>query len=134
MSSNWQISLKIQGENNIPTVMRCLRKVISTPVSEIAAALQQGRPVPICTLFTNSHAQDEKALLNLISEIDHLGVTIGIYISGQAESKQYLQNILQRHREISYDTQMETDLELGEDTEETQAWALGKASYPPGDA
>jgi hypothetical protein len=134
MQSNWQVSLKIPYEGNTPAIMRCLRKVISTPVSEVATALKQGKPVAICTLFTKYHDQDEKALLGLITELERLGIATEIYVSGQVESKQYLQNILQRHREIAYDIQMETELELGEDTEESRAWASGRARHPQGDA
>jgi len=134
MHSNWQVSLKIRGGRHNPAVVRHLREVISSPVSEINAALQQNDPIPICILFTKSHDSDEKALLGLVAEVERLGVAIEIYVSGKAESKQYLLNILQRHRETSYDTQMETDLELGENSEEAKAWASGTFRHPQDDA
>src|SRR5688500_158415 len=100
MGSNWQVSLKVLGINHNPAIVRCLRDVIARPVSDISAALRQRAPIPICVLFAKSHDQDEKALLGLIFELERLGAAVEIHISGQAESKQYLLNILQRHREI----------------------------------
>ncbi len=39
-------------------------------------------------------------------------------------------NLLEMHHHIAYDTRMETELELGEPSEEALRWATGSFEYP----
>ena len=107
-----------------------LRTVTPSPVGEINEAIGEGEPLHVCNLFGLSHEEDEKKLLSLLSELEALGLAPELFISGHLETKQYLLNVLQTHHEIAYDVAMETELEIGEPSEEAKAWATGKFRYP----
>jgi len=128
--TTWPVSLRIPCGKHNAKVIRLLRTVTPSPVGEINEAIGEGEPLHVCNLFGLSHEEDEKKLLSLLSELEALGLVPELFISGHLETKQYLLNVLQTHHEIAYDVAMETELEIGEPSEEAKAWATGKFRYP----
>lgn len=63
--------------------------------------------------------------MSLLEEITEKGAGFEILLDGQLESLEYLRNRCRAWHEIAYDIQMETDLELGEPSEEALRWATG---------
>lgn len=61
-------------------------------------------------------------MLGLIDALDLAAVKYEIIIDGQLESQEYLRSILDSWQEIRRDTQMMTDLELGEPSIATLEW------------
>jgi hypothetical protein len=80
------------------------------------------QPIPLRALFGLSHDEDERIVLSILEDIEALGFDPEIYVDGAPESRQYLLNLLERHRESAYVTCMEMDLESGEPSEEAVEW------------
>ena len=130
MTEQWAVAFAIQSAGRNGKIVGALRRVTSMPVVAITAALKSGLPIDVRPLFGASHDENERTILAVLLELEGLGARVAIYISGRPESKEYLLNILQRHYAIAYDVQMETELELGEPSEEATAWAAGNFTYP----
>jgi hypothetical protein len=81
-------------------------------------------------LFGLDHDEKETLVLSLFSTLSGRGTKFEIFFRGRVESAEAFRNLLETHHHIAYDTRMETELELGEPSEEALRWATGKFEYP----
>jgi hypothetical protein len=112
------------------SLVRLLRGASGAPVSEVASSLRRGSPVTVCHLFGGDHDQNARQLLELISILGSRGVAFQVFLCGRAEPVSVLKNLLESHRQISYDTRMEMDLESGKPSEDALRWASGNFESP----
>jgi hypothetical protein len=106
------------------------RRASSGTVAEIVAALKVGAPLTIGHLFGANHEEGERAILRLLAELQAREVAFEMVVRGRVETIEVFHNILERFRQISYDTRMEMELESGEPSAEAQRWATGDFEYP----
>ncbi|UMR28707.1 hypothetical protein MJ904_16385 [Massilia sp. MB5] len=107
-----------------------LRSASQAPLSTITQALTKGALLPICDLFGRDEDENETRVLDLLAELAARQTKFEIYVEGCLESLEVFKNLLTRHHQIAYDVEMETELELGEPSEEAIRWSTGNFEYP----
>ncbi len=81
---------------------------------EIREALETRKPLNVAQLYTLDHDEAKAALRALLEELVRNGTTFEILLDGKLETRQFLENSLERWDEICADTQLEVELESGE--------------------
>lgn len=126
MREDSEIYIQVKSVLNMPLLVKCLRKILPMPVSEIVSAIKTGEPILIRRLYTREHGEAEATLITLFRELEEFGVQFEILHHDEQVSQQYLLNLFERWQQIGYDVQMETELELGEPSEEALRWGRGE--------
>jgi hypothetical protein len=103
------------------------------PVSELASAIPNSLPIQVAKFYGLDHASNKRVLMALIKDLEVANDRFEIILDGETVTREYLRNVLRRWHEISYDTEMENDLESGEPGEEALRWGTGTFEYPPED-
>jgi hypothetical protein len=125
--ANWSdVSLRVRSAGDVANVVKRLRATVADPVTDLATAIQSGKPVFVRRLFGLDHDEAETAVLALLRDLEAMTLEVEILVAGETVTKQYLNNILERHRAISQDVAREMDLESGDSSEETLRWAKGE--------
>ena len=125
------VQLQIYHTSEHAQLISRLRRDVTHPVSVLATAVRECSPIQVATLFGLDHIVMKRRLFSLIADLDVAGTRFDILVGGERVTRDYLRNRLRRWHEISYDTEMETELELGEDNEEARRWTTGDFEYPP---
>ncbi|WP_372726192.1 hypothetical protein [Novipirellula sp.] len=124
------VAIRVVNVDKEVAIIKLLRVASNATVSGIREALTRQTPISLGSVFALDHDEIEQTILALLSQLDELGSTYEIIVDGKPESRQYFSNILQRWREIGLQTQMMTNLEIGEPDIETLEWLQRES---PGD-
>lgn len=125
------VALRVVAARHDVAVITALRRMVHASMSELRNALIEHTPIAVARICGLDHDEVERQLLTFLSELDDLGAEYEIIIDGTQESREYLNNILQRWRDIGIETGMFMDLESGEPCIETLEWL--KRTSPPDD-
>ena len=125
------VSIRIVDASDFVALTRRLRQIVAQPVGELAASIRARSPISVTVLFGLDHFEKKRALLALFNDLDGADVAFEVVLDGETVTREHLRNRLRRWHEITYDVQMETDLETGEPGEEALRWATGDFEYPP---
>ncbi|MBL8871946.1 MAG: hypothetical protein JNK90_19380 [Planctomycetaceae bacterium] len=124
------VAIRVVSVNKEVAVIKLFRVASNATVSEIREAITRQTAIPLGSVFGLDHDEIEQSILALLRQLDELGSTYEIIVDGQPESLEYFNNILQRWRDIGLQTQMMTNLEIGEPDIETLEWLQRES---PGD-
>jgi hypothetical protein len=116
------VAIRILDAAGGSEVLKALRAVTNESFSQLRNSLTQRTPIPLGHIFSRDHDEVESRLLTLLQSLEELDAEYEIILDGQPEPREYLTNQLQQWRETGIETQMMTDLELGEPDMETLEW------------
>ncbi len=124
------VAIRVVSVDKDVAVIKLLRVALNATVSDIREALTRQTAIPLGSVFGLDHDEIEQTILALLRQLDELGSTYDIIVDGKPESRNYFNNILKRWRDIGLQTQMMTNLEIGEPDIETLEWLKRES---PGD-
>ncbi|QDV87863.1 hypothetical protein TBK1r_68950 [Stieleria magnilauensis] len=124
------VAIRVVSVDKEVAVIKLFRVASNATVSDIRKALSRQTAIPVGSVFGLDHDEIEQSILAVLRQLDGLGSTYEIIVDGKPESRQYFNNILQRSRDIELQTQMMTNLEIGEPDIETLEWLQRES---PGD-
>jgi hypothetical protein len=113
------ISLRVVENPNVAETIKLFRSIVDLPMGEIRQSLSEGTEIHIGLLFALDHDEFTSRLSQFLNQLEEVEVKYELLVDGEPESRVYLYNIIERWHEIGIETQITTDLELGEPDIET---------------
>jgi hypothetical protein len=128
------VAIQVNAAPDQVAAVRRLREAVQTPVTILSHAVQAGSPIALCRLHGNDHEAIAQALQTLLNDLDAMQVEYALLVGGEAVSRSYLSNILQRYKDIGYEQAMLAELESGHPSEEALKWHRRQGGENHGDA
>ncbi len=122
MSDLRKIEIRVKSASNTVDAIKAFRHATNASIADIRDSFARNTPIVAARLYGRDHKETEQRLLTLLHELDKLSAEYDIIVDGNTESREYLHNILQRRRDVVVETQMMTNLEIGEPDIETLEW------------
>lgn len=127
MSDRGMVQVRVTKTVASTAVIKAFREATDLTLAEIREALVRMIPITAAELYGRDHDETRRRLQELLDTLDHLETEYELLIDGEPESRDYLNNILQRWNEIGIETGMMTDLEIGEPNIDTLQWLQRQA-------
>ena len=104
---------------NIAQVVKAIRVATGLPIVEIRDGVTRGTPLQVCRRFACGQEESTKSAFALIDELIRVGASVEVFFDGHIRTRQFLENIAERDRQIRAETEISMDLESGEPCIET---------------
>lgn len=124
---NGLLAIRVKNSPNQIAAIKIIREATQLSLVEIKTALAEQSPFFVASLFGLDHDEKESTVRTLFEQLDKAGVDIDIILNGDVESRQNIDNVLNRWREIGIHTEIMSDLESGEPCIGTLEWLQSNA-------
>lgn len=116
------LAIKVESYRDLSAAIKVLRSQVAVPVSELVEALKSGRDLLLADDWFRRETDEQEQWLQFLLRLKVAGVSFAVLLREGSVDLAFMTNLINLHRQIDLDGEMQKQLELGEWTPELEGW------------